>query len=62
MIDKKSVCFHAFPGPAGAPLGPVNGSGTTHTSPGFNGHPTMAGPVLSTGWYGPIKAPWQWMK
>lgn len=59
MLDKKSVCFHAFPGPAGAPLGGVNGTATTHPSPPHN---SMAGEILSAGWYGPTKAPWQWMK
>ena len=110
--DKKTVCFHAFPGPAGAPLGGVNGTAATHPSPPHN---SMAGEIVSTGvqtvlspqstsvlktfsfetivliilprqardkhqiaisplidtsrdgskhtgWYGPKKAPWQWMK
>ena len=48
--DKKTVCFHAFPGPAGVPLGGVNGTATTHPSPGFNGHNSVAGEILSTGW------------
>jgi hypothetical protein len=57
-LDKKTVCFHAFPGPAGTPLGGVNGTATTHPSPPHN---SMAGNILSTGWYGTQKAPWQWM-
>jgi hypothetical protein len=59
IYDHKTVTFHAFPGPAGQPLGGVNGTATTHPSPPGN---SMAGEVLSTGWAGPLKAPWQWMK
>lgn len=59
MVDKKSFCMHAFPGPAGSPLGGVNGTGATHPSPP---HKTVAGEITSAGWFGPKKAPWQWMK
>jgi hypothetical protein len=44
--DKKTVCFHAFPGPAGAPLGSVNGTAATRPSPPHN---SMAGEIVSTG-------------
>ena len=57
--DKKTVCFHASPGPTGVPLGSVNGTAATRPSPPHN---SKAGEIVSPGWYGPEKAPWQWMK
>ena len=59
MIDKKSFMLHAIPGPAGSPLGEVNGSAATHPSPPHGG---QSGSVLSFGWWGPKPAPWQWMQ
>jgi len=36
LLDKKTLCVHAVPGPAGTPLVTVNGTGTTHPSPPHN--------------------------
>jgi hypothetical protein len=56
--DKKSLCIHAFPGPAGSPIGPVNGTAPTIAEPPHY----IKGEVLSAGWFGPVKAPWQVMQ
>ena len=59
MIDKKTLCIHAIPGPAGTPIIGINGTAATHPSPP---HGSTSGDVLAFGWWGPTKAPAQWMK
>ena len=56
--DKKSLCIHAFPGPAGSPIGPVNGTAPAVAQPPH----FIKGEVISAGWFGPVKAPWQVMQ